>query len=145
MFNSADLFFIQLLHSIWHYWGGKGGKFKICEPNQTDKKPPNSSDTYGLLSVFRTIILKFICNEVWWKYMKRLTSLPPCKINIKSFHSMANPNSKQVPDTNCWKTSGSTEETSVRAMQLTQVIITRSNEMTNVAISYKTTELEMKL
>lgn len=58
---------------------------------------------------------------------------------------MANPNSKQVPDTNCWKTSGSTEETSVRAMQLTQVIITRSNEMTNVAISYKTTELEMKL
>lgn len=58
---------------------------------------------------------------------------------------MANPKSKQVPDTNCWKMSGSTEETSVRAMQLTQVIITRSNEMTDVAISYKTTELEMKL
>lgn len=58
---------------------------------------------------------------------------------------MANPSRKQVPDTNCLKMSGSTEKTSARAMQLTQVIITRSNEMTNVAISYKTTELEMKL
>lgn len=77
--------------------------------------------------------------------MKGLTSLPAYKINVKSFHSMANPNSKQVPDTNCLKMSGSTEKTSVRAVQLTQVIMTRSNEMTNVAISYKTTELEMKL
>lgn len=77
--------------------------------------------------------------------MKGLTSLPAYKINVKSFHSIANPNSKQVPDTNCLKMSGSTEKTSVRAVQLTQVIMTRSNEMTNVAISYKTTELEMKL
>lgn len=77
--------------------------------------------------------------------MKGLTSLPACKTTVKSFHSMAKPNSKQVPDTNCLKMSGSTERTSVRAMKFTQVIITRSNEMTNVAMSFKTTELEMKL
>lgn len=77
--------------------------------------------------------------------MKGLTRLAACKINVKSFHSMANPNSKQVPDTNCLKMSGSTDKTSAREMQLTHVIISRSNEMTNVAISSKTTVLEMKL
>lgn len=77
--------------------------------------------------------------------MKGLASPHTFRRNVKSFHSVAYPKSKQVPDSNCLK-SGSTEKmTSVGAMQLTQVIIARSNEITNVVINYKTTELEMRL
>lgn len=77
--------------------------------------------------------------------MKGLTSPHAFKRNVKSFHTVAYPKSKQVPDSTCLK-SGSTEKmTSVGATQLTQVITARSNEITSVVINYKTTELEMKL
>lgn len=151
MFNSASFFFTQLQYPADHLTWLGGKKANLTSVNQTQQtKNPTLLILISYLVYLEqphssSFAVKY--GENIWKgwHMKTYESLPACKINVKSSHSMANPSRKQVPDTNCLKMSGSTEKTSARAMQLTQVITTRSNEMTNVAISYKTTELETKL